>query len=120
MPVQLPQWLMHLRRSEIVERVRSDPRSTENTLLGVNFEVAAREVVGGGQADFDRPWNGLSADDRVLLYAYINQPGHLEELFEAFRMLLAGVDLRGEPIAIDLGCGPFTGGLALAATLDRR
>lgn len=120
MPVQLPQWLMHLRGSEIVERVRSDPRSTVNTLLGVDFEVAAREVVGGGQADFDRPWNGLSADDRVLLYAYINQPGHLEELFEAFRMLLAGVDLRGNPIAIDLGCGPFTGGLALAATLDRR
>ena len=77
MPVELPQWLMQLRRSEIVERVRDDPRSTGNTLLGVDFEVARRKVVGGGQADFDQPWNDLSADDRVLLYAHINQLGHL-------------------------------------------
>lgn len=120
MPVELPQWLMQLRRSEIVERVRDDPRSTGNTLLGVDFEVARREVVGGGQADFDRPWNGLSPDDRVLLYAYINQPGHLEELVEAFHMLFADASLPEDPVVIDLGCGPFTGGLALAATLDSR
>ena len=120
MPVELPQWLEDLRRSGIVEHVRSDPRSTGDTLLGVDFEVARREVVGGGQADFDRPWNGLSPDDRVLLYAYINQPGHLKELVEAFHMLLADASLPEDPVAIDLGCGPFTGGLALAATLDRR
>ena len=89
MPVQLPQWLEDLRRSGIVERVRSDPRSTGNTLFGADFEVARREVGGGGQADFDQPWNDLSADDRVLLYAYFNQLGHLEELVEAFRMLRA-------------------------------
>ena len=120
MPVELPQWLKDLRRSEITDRVRNDPRSTGNTLLGVDFEVARRQVVGGGQADFDRPWNGLSADDRALLYAFANQLGHLEELVEASRMLLADASLLRDPIAVDLGCGPFTGGLALAATLDRR
>ena len=120
MPVELPQWLMHLRRSEIVARVHDDLRSTGGTLFGVDFEIAAREVIGGGQADFDRPWNGLSPDDRALLYGYINQLGHLEELVEAFRMLLDDAPLPGDPIAIDLGCGPFTGGLSLAATLDRR
>ena len=120
MPVQLPQWLVVLRRSEIIDRVRSDPRSTGGTVLGVDAQVAMREVIGGGQADFDQPWNGLSADDRVLLYAYFNQLGHLEELVEAFRMLLADAPLSEGPVAIDLGCGPFTGGLALAATLDRR
>ena len=85
MPVELPQWLQDLRRSEIIERVRDDPRSMGDTLLGVNFEIARREVIGGGQADFDQPWNDLSATDRVLLYAYINQRGRLEELAEAFR-----------------------------------
>lgn len=85
MPVELPQWLQDLRRSEIIERVRDDPRSTGDTLLGVSRDVAAREIIGGGQADFDQSWNDLSASDRVLLYAYINQPGHLEELAEAFR-----------------------------------
>ena len=120
MPVELPQWLQRLRRSEIVDRVRSDPRSTGGTFLGVDREVAVCEVIGGGQAEFDQPWNGLSADDRVLLYAYFNQPGHLEELAEAFRMLFASASLQEDPVAIDLGCGPFTGGLALASTLDRR
>ena len=79
-----------------------------------------REVIGGGQAEFDQPWNELSADDRVLLYAYFNQRGHLEELAEAFHMLFGKASLREDPIAIDLGCGPFTGGLALASTLDHR
>lgn len=118
MPVELPQWLEDLRRSEIIARVRDDPRSTGDTLLGVDFDVAAREAIGGGQADFDQPWNDLSAADRVLLYAYINQLGHLEELAEAFRMLFADAPRPENPIVVDLGCGPFTGGLAIAAAFD--
>ena len=31
------------------------------------------EAVGWGQADFDEPVGALSAEDRVLLYAYWNQ-----------------------------------------------
>ncbi len=120
MSVELPKWLKDLRRSEIIDRVHGDPRSTGDTVLGVGREVAVREVIGGGQAEFDQPWNDLSADDRVLLYAYFNQRGHLEELAEAFRMLFASASLQEDPVAIDLGCGPFTGGLALASTLDRR
>ena len=117
MPVELPQWLQDLRRSEIIERVHADPRSRGGTLLGVSRDVAAREVIGGGQADFDQPWNGLSASDRVLLYAYFNQLGHLEELAEAFRMLFADAPRPENPIVVDLGCGPFTGGLAIATAL---
>ena len=93
MPVELPQWLQDLRRSEIIERVRDDPRSMGDTLLGVNFEIARREVIGGGQADFDQPWNDLSATDRVLLYAYFNQRGYAahekvrDAKFERVRLL---------------------------------
>ena len=76
-----------------------------------------REVIGGGQAEFDQSWNDLSADDRVLLYAYFNQLGHLEELAEAFRMLFAEASRPESPIVVDLGCGPFTGGLAIATGL---
>ena len=117
MPVELPQWLEDLRRSEVVERVRHDPRSAGGTFLGVDFEVAVHEVIGGGQAEFDQPWNDLSADDRVLLYAYFNQLGHLEELAEAFRRLFADASRPDNPIVVDLGCGPFTGGLAIATGL---
>ena len=52
----------------------------------------------------------------VLLYAYLNQLGHLEELIAAFRQLLACSKPKN-PIVVDIGCGPFTGGLALIATL---
>ena len=75
------------------------------------------DAIKWGQADFDEPVGMLSAEDRVLLYAYFNQKGHLEELSEAFRQVFS----QGRPsslIVIDLGCGPFTAGLALAGQLS--
>ena len=115
MPVTLPQWLQDLRRTEITERVGNDPRSVGGTFFGVDRDTAM-EAVGRGQADFDEPWDTLSSDDRVLLYAYFLQLGHLEELVEAFRMLFART-YPNDPIVVDLGCGPFTGGLAIASIL---
>lgn len=123
MIVELPQWLKQLREVEIVKRVQKDPRSVRKTVLGVAPDVAKDQVVGWGQADFDSPWNGLSPEDRVLLYAYFNQKGHLEELFAAFRMLFPDpkhLQRLENPIVVDLGCGPFTGGLAFAAVLGCR
>ena len=113
--VELPDWLGSLRRAEITDRVRDDPRSWGGTLLGMD-RYGAFEAVGAGQADFDAPSGDLSPDDLALLYAYLNQKGHLEELVVAFGQLLAGWK-PPNPIVVDIGCGPFTGGLALAATL---
>ena len=76
------------------------------------------DAIGWGQAAFDEPYGPLSPADRVLLYAYWNQLGHLEELSEAFQQLF-GDGRPTEPfIVVDLGCGPFTGGLALAGQID--
>ena len=75
------------------------------------------EAIGWGQAAFDESWGDLSPADRVLLYAYFNQLGHLEELTAAFRMLFRTGPPVDEPIVVDLGCGPFTGGLAVAGVL---
>ena len=119
MPVTLPQSLRDIRRAEIVERVQRDPRTHGNLPLGVD-PGAAMEAIGWGQADFDEPVGALSAEDRVLLYAYWNQRRHLEELTEAFRQLF-GTNRPAEPlIVVDLGCGPFTGGLALAGQLGHQ
>ena len=114
---QLPHWLEQLRRTEIMQRVKNDPRSGPEQYLGVSSSDATHEVAGWGQADFDKPWRHLSPDDRVLLYAYFFQLGHLEELVEAFGRLFVKTRPAEQPIVVDLGCGPFTGGLAFASAL---
>ncbi|MYF68502.1 MAG: hypothetical protein F4181_00305 [Proteobacteria bacterium] len=113
--VELPEWLEMLRRVEVTDRVRNDPRSQGDTLFGLDMDQAFA-AIGGGQADFNTQCGDLSPDDLALLYAYQNQKGHLEELVSAFGQLLAGAG-PVNPIVVDIGCGPFTGGLALAATL---
>lgn len=110
----LPPWLKDLRNREIMSALRSDPRTT-SVPLGVAKEDVFR-ILGGGQADFESPSDGLSPDDLALLYGYWIQLGHIEELVEALGQHLSGckIDL---PVVIDLGCGPFTGGLAVASAL---
>ena len=116
MAVELPQWLQDLRRAKVVDRVRNDPRSGSSSYLGLSAS-AAMGAIEWGQAPFDEPWHDLSPADRALLYAYFNQKGHLEELTEALRMIFAN-QTPDDPIVIDIGCGPCTGGLALAGVLD--
>ena len=113
--VYLPDWIRRLRKAEVTSRVRNDPRSVDNSLFGMELSEA-QQAIGGGQADFDAFHGGLSPDDLALLYAYLNQLGHLEELVEAFRQYFERSS-PSNPIVLDVGCGPFTGGLALAATL---
>lgn len=112
----LPRALLDLRRTEIVRPVLSDPRTLGDLVLGVDRDTAL-EAIQWGQADFDKPIGTLSAEDRVLLYAYFNQPGHIEELSEAFRQMFSQARPEDPLIVVDLGCGPFTAGLALAAQL---
>ncbi len=115
--IQLPDWIKQLRRSEIVDRVQKDPRSVAETLLGISFTVAREQVTEWGQANFDEPWKDLSPADRVLLYAYCHQLRHLEELTAAFHILFHQTPPKENLVVIDVGCGPFTGGLAFAGEI---
>lgn len=113
----LPWTLLEVRRTQVLEPVQRDLRTQDDRVLGVD-RPTAMEAIGWGQAQFDEPAGTLAPRDRALLYAYWNQRGHLEELTAAFQQLFA----KGRPtaplIVIDLGCGPFTGGLALAGQLS--
>ena len=115
--MSFPGWLTSLRKREVLNLVDSKPGRHGDYFLGIHKDEICNRVIGGGQADFDEPYRGLSGYDRCLLYAYFNQRGHLEELVEAFGQLFK----KGPPglplIVVDVGCGPFTGGLALAAVL---
>lgn len=59
----------------------------------------------------------LTTPESAIVAAVLNETLPLDELGAAFEHLLADSSLVGRPIVIDLGCGPFTAGLALAATL---
>ena len=115
----LPDWLETLRRAEVFDRLMNDPRSVARTALGVDSRDATRLAAGWGHADFDEPWRNLSPDDRVLLYAHYFQRGHLEELLTAFEQLFGVSERPRNPIVVDVGCGPFTGGLAIASLFPR-
>ncbi len=117
MSTALPPMIESLRRSIVVEPLRNDPRHTVEGPLGLSSD-AARAAIGWGQANFDKPHGELSSKDRVMLYAYWNQKRHLEELTEAFTQLYKQGRPKEPLIVIDIGCGPFTGGLALAGQLD--
>jgi hypothetical protein len=113
--------MTELRRAEVIDVVNADDTTHGDLLFGVPRARIPNEVIGGGQADFTRPWNHLTVDQMALLYAWFNQLGHIEELVEAFSQLFGDSAIE-DSIVIDLGCGPFTAGLALLATFgaDRR
>lgn len=110
------QWFESLRRSHIVDPVMNDPRETRrpDTRLGFPTSWVFNQAIGGGQASFDEPLGELSARDRVLLYAFFNQKSHVNELVHAFEKLLTNPRDLNRATVVDIGCGPFTCGLALA------
>jgi SAM-dependent methyltransferase len=110
------QWLEDVRRAHIIDPINNDPRETwvNRTRLGYPTDWIFHTVIGGGQANFDEPIAGLSPRDRVMLYALFNQKAHVDELIQAFERLLPDPALLHGATVVDIGCGPFTAGLALA------
>lgn len=107
-----------------MEPVQQHPLTAGEKILGVLHSRVFSEVIGGGQADFCTGWHDpndpsitLSSDDRALLYGYFNFPGHLVEMSRAMEMLTSEATRLEDPVVLDLGCGPGTGGLALANAL---
>jgi SAM-dependent methyltransferase len=117
MTASRPAWVDDIFDELVDQPIRSDPRTVAvpGSYLGCQQGVIFSEVLQGGQADFDAPYGALSADDRALLYARYNQRGHFDELQAAFTQLMR--DSAGTPNILDLGCGPWTGGLALSAAV---
>lgn len=114
--VTIRPWLDHLRCTRIIEPIDNDPRETgaHGMRLGVDVGWIFRHAVGGGQASFDEPVPPFSSRDRVMLYALLLQKGHVGELVHAFGRLLDSPNHLDGATVVDIGCGPFTSGLALA------
>lgn len=108
------QWLENLRRQLIVEPIQMRSRGNLSAPLGKTPAWIFQHAIGGGQADFDQPIADLASQDRVMLYALFNQKSHIDELIHAFELFLPRADLVEGTTVVDIGCGPFTTGLALA------
>lgn len=115
--MSIPAWLDAVLDQEVHRVIANDPRTTQGTFLGWPRNRIFNDVIGGGQAEFDQPIGMLGGDDRALLYAKYNQKGHLDELCHAFGMLFLSPPIGRRFTVIDLGCGPFTAGLSLAAVI---
>lgn len=113
-------WLEQLRRQLIVTPISNDPRSVHGTRLGRQSSWIFNHAIGGGQADFDQAIEELSPRDRVMLYALFNQKAHVDELIHAFDKFLPNPDTFKGATVVDIGCGPFTAGLAVANVIGPR
>jgi hypothetical protein len=107
-------WLVDLRRQLIVEPLKMRSDGNLGAPLGKTIAWIFDHAIGGGQADFDQPIANLSSRDRVMLYALLNQKSHIDELIHAFDLFLPRTQLAEGTTVVDIGCGPFTAGLALA------
>lgn len=119
MPNRKP-WLEHLRTQAIVRPIQTDYRTRPNKPLGREVPWLFKYAIGGGQANFDQQIEDLTPVNRVMLYAYLNQKAHVDELIHAFNKLLPEVDQFKNATIIDIGCGPFTAGLSLANVVSDR
>lgn len=74
-------------------------------------EYHRKTILKRGRADFDMPFNGLSPDDKVLLYCVYYMPMHLYSSYHIFSSKLS-LPVSNKVIFIDFGCGPLTSGIA--------
>jgi SAM-dependent methyltransferase len=112
---------------EVIDRpVMSDPRSDDNEdlKLGFPFKVIRDEVLEKGLGDFrsgrSHPeFGSLTAEERALLYAFVNMKVHYFQCLAALDQgrphLEDVVQEKSRGLVIDIGCGPGTAGLAIAA-----
>jgi DNA replication ATP-dependent helicase Dna2 len=85
--------------------------------LGYQFGEVRDRILQKGLADFRSGYEELSADDKVLLYCFVNMRKHFfasAAVFQAFAKTTAAYFGAKHRLMIDFGCGPATACLALA------
>lgn len=80
----------------------------------------AHLIIDKGRADFCEPYMELSPDDLVLIYCYTNMRMHFYSnyhILNVHREALQAYIVNGQQriLFVDIGCGPFTCGLAFNA-----
>lgn len=82
-----------------------------------NWDYQTKTIVDRGRTDFSKGWNGLTSNDKILIYAYRYMQMHTVSGFHVFQRGFAEhrLNFLEACIFLDFGCGPLTSGIALAA-----
>ena len=84
-------------------------------------ETYHREIIlDRGRTNFDEPFNGLTPEDKVLIYCAHYMPMHLVSSYHIFRLhawlfRTHFISVINKIVFIDFGCGPLTSGIAFWA-----
>src|SRR5579862_2202908 len=97
-PLQWSQAMENLHFEHVIRMVWKDNRTDwdENVSLGYPFGVIRDEVIKKGRADFcegheHEDYGILTADEKVLLYCFVNMKLHFFEALSTFRAYKASL-----------------------------
>lgn len=109
--------LQKILKNKINDRVLGDDRSDGiNRVLGENKSTISQIILEKGRTDFRQPSHGYSAAEKVLLYSYFNMKTHIDTCKSVLEKQkhISDKILDDNLHIYDIGCGPFTVGLAFA------
>ena len=92
----------------------------QNEVRNRNATYHRDVILDRGRTNFDEPFNGLSPENKVLIYCNHYMPMHLTSSYHIFRVhsrffKTHFTSLSNTVVFIDLGCGPLTSGIAFWA-----
>lgn len=103
--------------TKFLQPIKLHPKTNwHQVLLGFPKNEIRYDIIATGQADFDRKYKSLSANEVVMLYCYFNMRMHYYTSLSIFERLSNLIEIykSGKRIKfIDIGCGPATSGIAL-------
>jgi SAM-dependent methyltransferase len=109
--------LQRILKKNINDKVLNDYRSDGNDrFLGEDKFTISQMILEKGRTDFRKSSLGFSAAEKVLLYSYFNMKTHIDTcecVLNKQKHVLSKL-LADDLHIYDIGCGPFTVGLAFA------
>lgn len=108
--------LQHLFTDLVVRPFKEHPRTPPwiEQVVNTDHRYHREEILKRGRANFSEHFNGLTPEDKVLLYCFYYMPMHLFSSYHIFTKHLTPVN--NKVVFVDFGCGPLTSGIAFRAT----
>ncbi len=101
-------------------RNHSPTQAWQNEVKNRNETYHREVILDRGRTNFDEPFNGLSPEDKVLIYCAHYMPMHLVSSYHIFRIHTRFfrtrlISIINKIVFIDFGSGPSTSGIAFWA-----